>query len=78
MEISVKEIRDVLSKTSAKELAFLINENDSMREQGIDSLDLMDLYLNIEDKYGIQIPDADVAKLKSLKDFVDYVNSKIE
>ncbi|MCK4921646.1 MAG: hypothetical protein KAS71_11410 [Bacteroidales bacterium] len=77
MEATVEKLREILSQTSAKNAAFEIDETGSMREQGIDSLDLMDLYLNIEDTFNIQIPDEDVNKLSSLKDFEIYVNNKL-
>ncbi len=77
MKATVEKLREILSQTSAKNAANEINETDSMREQGIDSLDLMDFYLNIEETYNIQIPDEDVEKLKSLNDFETYVNSKL-
>lgn len=77
MKATVEQLREILSKTSARNAAFEIDETGSMREQGIDSLDLMDLYLNIEDTFNIQIPDDDINKLKSLKDFETYVNNKL-
>jgi acyl carrier protein len=76
MAATIEKLREILALTS-NDLAFEINDSDSLHSQGVDSLDLMDFYLNIEDEYGIQIPDTDVDGLLSLKDFMTYVNGKL-
>ena len=76
MSVTIEKLREVLAKTS-NNLAHEINETDSMREQGIDSLDLMDFYLNLEDEYDVQIPDIDIEKLNSLSDFQSYIEKKL-
>ena len=76
MGATVEKLREILALTS-NDLAFEVNDSESLHSQGVDSLDLMDFYLNIEDEYGIQIPDVDVDKLHSLQDFITYVNGKL-
>lgn len=76
MAATIEKLREILAMTS-NDLAFEVNDSDSLHSQGVDSLDLMDFYLNIEDEYGIQIPDTDVDGLHSLQDFVKYVNVKL-
>lgn len=43
---------------------------------GADSLDIVELVMALEDKFGIEIPDEDVEKMRTVKDAIDYVNSK--
>lgn len=76
MATTIEKLREILALTS-NDLAFEVNETESLHDQGVDSLDLMDFYLNIEDEYGIQIPDSDVDSLHTLQDFVTYVNGKL-
>jgi acyl carrier protein len=76
MAATIEKLREILAMTS-NDLAFEVNDSDSLHSQGVDSLDLMDFYLNIEDEYGIQIPDTDVDGLHSLQDFLKYVNGKL-
>lgn len=77
MKITNQDLIELLVNTSAGENARGINDHDPLRKQGIDSLDLMDFYLNIQEKYGIHIPDEDVEKLKTLTDFRVYLEAKI-
>jgi acyl carrier protein len=51
-----------------------IKPNVSFSEQGIDSLDMMSIFLNIEEKFNLKIPDADIDKLVSVEKIVEYVN----
>lgn len=39
-----------------------------------DSLDLVELVMEFEDKFGVSIPDEDYEKIKSVGDAVDYIS----
>jgi acyl carrier protein len=71
-------------KELAKEIDMLkvkIESIDPQKDlvlQGIDSLDILSLLLLIQEKYGVQIPDEDIPKLKTLNDIVEYVNKKLQ
>ena len=51
-----------------------IRAGKTLAEQGVDSLDAMSVYLHIEEKYGIKIPDEAVDKLDSVDNIVAYLN----
>lgn len=40
-----------------------------------DSLDLVELVMEFEDKFGVSIPDEDYEKIKSVGDAVDYITA---
>jgi acyl carrier protein len=44
---------------------------------GADSLDQVELIMAFEDAFDIEIPDEDAEKMKTVKDAVDYLNSKL-
>ena len=44
---------------------------------GADSLDQVELIMAFEDAFDIEIPDEDAEKLKSVKDALTYLESKI-
>lgn len=48
-----------------------------LTSQGFDSLDVFSLYLSIEQKFGIKIPDADVERLRAVDDLVGYVQRAV-
>lgn len=40
---------------------------------GIDSLEMMNVFLGIEEKYGVKIPDEDISVLRTVNDIVSYL-----
>ncbi|HNX76485.1 MAG TPA: acyl carrier protein [Candidatus Rifleibacterium sp.] len=43
---------------------------------GADSLDTVELVMDLEEHFEIEIPDEDAEKLKTVKDAVDYIQNK--
>jgi acyl carrier protein len=43
---------------------------------GADSLDVVDLVIGFEDEFEVQIPDEDAEKITTVKQAVDYIESK--
>lgn len=42
----------------------------------LDSLDIVELMMKMEDEFGIEIPEEDAENLKSIQDVVNYIQSK--
>jgi acyl carrier protein len=45
---------------------------------GADSLDLVELKMSVEEEFGIEIPNAEAEKLKTVKDAIAYVEKKVK
>ena len=43
-----------------------------------DSLDLVALVQELEDQYGVRIPDDDASKIKTVGEAADYVSARLE
>lgn len=43
---------------------------------GADSLDQVELIMALEDEFNIEIPDEDAEKIRTVKDALDYLESK--
>ncbi len=43
---------------------------------GADSLDQVELIMALEDEFDMEIPDEDAEKMKTVKDALDYIDSK--
>lgn len=52
-----------------------IEFNASLNELGADSLDAVELVMNTEDEFGVEICDEDAEKLKSPADFHTYLTT---
>jgi acyl carrier protein len=74
---SLKELQDLIHEKYGIEPASL-DPNASMRERGIDSLALVEFVFEIEDRFGITVPDDDpnIDTLAQLAALVDKVRAQ--
>lgn len=53
-----------------------ITEKTNLKEDlGADSLDLVEIVMEMEEKFGISIPDSDISKVKTIGDAIAYIES---
>ena len=53
-------------------------ESSIIDDLGADSIDLIELIMNLEEEYGISISDEEAVKLKTVGDVVDFIHSQVE
>ncbi|MCQ2525996.1 MAG: acyl carrier protein [Lachnospiraceae bacterium] len=51
------------------------NETSFKEDLEIDSLDLFDLVMNVEEAFGVEIPSEDLENIKTVGDMVAYLES---
>ena len=51
-------------------------DSDFVANLKADSLDLVELVMEFEDEFGVQIPESDQEKIKSVGDAVKYITEK--
>ncbi|MBT3827692.1 acyl carrier protein [bacterium] len=64
----------------AKQLAIDANQikvGATLENLGVDSLDRVELIMQIEEKFGVALDDVTAEKLETVDQFVDYVHSLI-
>jgi acyl carrier protein len=75
------EIYEALKKTLSEELEIdaskISPEADFKRDLDADSLHLVELAMELEDNYGITIPDEVALELTTVGSVVDYVSEKL-
>lgn len=55
-----------------------VTESASFQDDlGADSLDVVELIMALEQEFGVDIPDDDVASIKTVGDVVTYVDGKL-
>lgn len=52
-----------------------ITESTTLDDLGVDSLDAVEIIMELEDEFGIEIQAEDAGR--SVKEFVDYIDSKL-
>ncbi|HMB00838.1 MAG TPA: acyl carrier protein [Spirochaetota bacterium] len=52
-----------------------VTQDTAFADLGADSLDLVELIMGLEEEYGIEIPDEEAEKIKTVKDAMVYIDS---
>jgi acyl carrier protein len=73
IEEQVKEIIVEQLSVNAEEV---VPEASFVDDLGADSLDLVELIMVMEEKFGQEIPDDDAAKLQTVQDAITYIKER--
>ncbi len=71
----VKEI--IIDQLDADENA-VVADASITDDLGADSLDVVDLVMSIEEEFDIEVPDEEVANMKTVGDIVKYIEANAE
>jgi acyl carrier protein len=53
-------------------------ESKFVEDLGADSLDIVELMMSLEEKFGIEIPDSEAEKMETVQDVVDYIQKHLQ
>lgn len=74
-------IEDRVRKIIAEQLSVsedkVVPEASFVGDLGADSLDTVELVMALEDQFETEIPDEDAQKILTVKDAIEYVNSRV-
>jgi acyl carrier protein len=70
----IKIVCDQLSTTPDK----ITRDTSFINDLGADSLDTVELVMELEDEFGVSIPDEDAETISTVGSAIDYITSKGE
>lgn len=70
------QLRALLAANSGLPFTSIKDDSNLSKDLGLDSLDTVDLVLQMEDMFKIAIPDEEYQDLKTVKQFCDYLVQK--
>ena len=72
-------IKEEVSKVLAKRVdVSSLKEDDSLSALGLDSLDLVEVMLEIEEVFNIEFDSNEIEEAKTLRDVLDLINKKVK
>ena len=70
-----EDVRDVVVDLLSVSADAVKLESKIIEDLGADSLDVVELVMALEEKFGIEIPDSEAEKLLSIQDVVTFVEN---
>ncbi len=68
-----QEIIEAIASQLKIDPSTITGSTDIIDDLGADSLDIVELLMTIEDKYGIVIPDDEVTSLRTIDKMAEYI-----
>lgn len=70
------KIKKIIAEQLQADADAIKPETNLMKDLEADSLDAVEIIMEIESEFGIEIPDEEAEKFQSIDDIVKYVDSK--
>jgi acyl carrier protein len=71
-----QKVKQIIADQLGVDIEKITPEAKFVDDLGADSLDVVELIMAFEEEFGIEIPDEDAEKIATVKDVIDYINSK--
>ena len=70
-----KKVKEIVAEQLGRDASEVTNEASFIDDLGADSLDIVELVMAMEDEFGIEIPDEEAEKIKTVKDVIEYIKA---
>jgi acyl carrier protein len=71
------DLRNLLLQADAIADGDAIADSDPLKKAGLDSLDIYNFILGVEETWGVVIPDDDMGQVTTLESMAAYINRRI-
>ena len=72
---SEDKVKEIIAKELEVDIKQLSPEAKFIEDLGADSLDIVELVMALEEEFGLDIPDEDADKLRTVGDAMNYLKS---
>mgnify|MGYP001206624928 CR=1 FL=1 len=72
----ISQVKQIISEKLGVSLSEVTETASFVDDLGADSLDIVELVMELEGKFGLEIPDEDAEKIKTVKDAIEYIENK--
>ena len=70
-----KKVKEIVSEQLGRDANEVTDGASFIDDLGADSLDIVELVMAMEDEFGIEIPDEEAEKIKTVKDVIEYIKA---
>jgi acyl carrier protein len=72
-----EKVKKILSEQLEIEEDKITIDSDLVEDLKADSLDIVELIMDLEQEFDLEIPDEDLPKVNSVRDVVEYIENKL-
>ncbi|MFV0255061.1 MAG: acyl carrier protein [Erysipelotrichaceae bacterium] len=70
------KIKEIIAEILDVEVSTIADDASILDDLGADSIAVMEIVMELEGEYGVEVPTEDVLNLKTVNDIVAYIESK--
>ena len=75
--MAFEKIKKIIAKNLSISEDKVTMEADFVNDLGADSIDLVEIYMDLEDEFELSIPDQELPNIKTVGDLAKFIESKI-
>ena len=73
MDVTREQLLSIIETVGVSADVSMVGGDMKLAAAGIDSLEMMNIFLGIEQQFGIKIPDEDIDSLGTIDDIIEYL-----
>jgi len=70
-----QRVREIVAEQLERDVNEVTNASSLIDDLGADSLDVVELVMKMEEEFGIEIPDEEAEKIKTVNDVIQYITT---
>jgi len=70
-----QRVREIVAEQLERDVNDVTNAASLIDDLGADSLDVVELVMKMEEEFGIEIPDEEAEKIKTVNDVIQYITT---
>jgi|UniRef100_A0A7C5WZE1 acyl carrier protein len=71
-------VKEIIADQLGVEIEKLRDDANFVQDLGADSLDVVELVMAFEEEFGIEIPDEDAEKIRTVGDVINYLKERVQ
>lgn len=75
--MSLEKIKQIIGEQIGIAAEDIYMSSDFKEDLGIDSLDIFEIIMELEEQYSMEIPTEDLENMKKVADLAEYINSRL-
>ncbi len=71
-----KRVKEIVADQLKKDVGEIKDESRFIEDLGADSLDIVELVMAMEEEFGVDFPEEEEKKIKTVKDVTEFIKSQ--